>query len=236
STVPSTSSGSSSPSSSNGSSSGSGSSSAPIGAIIGGVVGGLVVIALVAFLFIRSRRASGKTSGAANVQPQGANQDPSKMNPATAPLMEQNYVLQQQQQAVAQNQQLQYQQQQQQQFNPHLSYMPPQQDIYSAQPLTTVPVQQQAQPKIFQPQAQEPYNYTPPTLIPQSQPQPQQPNIFQAQESSPQNHYSQAGYMSPTSAATPQTPGSQPYTPTHSNNTAASPQYIAPPNGDGYAA
>ncbi|KAI8597319.1 hypothetical protein EDD21DRAFT_221344 [Dissophora ornata] len=189
----------------NGSNSGSSSSSVPVGAIVGGVVGGLAVIALVAFLFIRHRRASKKISGTADVQPRGANEDPTTMSTATAPLMEQKTAIQQQQQ----------------------------QDIYSAQPLTTVPLQQQTQPKIFQPQTQESYNYVPPTLILESPPQPQ-PNIFRAQESSPYSDYSQAGYVSPTSGATPQTPSSQLYTPAYPSNTGANPQYIPPSNGDGY--
>lgn len=41
----------------------SGKSSVPLGAIIGGVVGGLVVIALVAFLFVRNKRNKAATAG-----------------------------------------------------------------------------------------------------------------------------------------------------------------------------
>ncbi|KAG0366311.1 hypothetical protein BC939DRAFT_165616 [Gamsiella multidivaricata] len=208
-----------------------GSSQAPIGAIIGGVVGGLAVIALIAFLFIRHRRKS-----SAKPVPNAAYQDPCKThNPVAMPLMDQNYVLQQQQDAMAQNQQLQYQQQQ---YNPHQAYVPQQQDIYAAQPITVS--HQQTPPVIFQPQAQpqaqEPYNYVPPTFVPTSQAQ--QPTIFQphTSEISPHHSYSQAIYAPPTSASTPQTPVSQAYTPTHSSYTPANPQYIAPSNGDGYAA
>ncbi|KAI1307283.1 hypothetical protein EDD11_004533 [Mortierella claussenii] len=247
------------------------SSKAPLGAIIGGVVGGLVVIALVAFLFLRHRRAAKKSTLAApgsatsaahaGGAPTSLYTDPSKMhNPAATPLMDQNYVLHQQQLAMAQNQQYQqqYQQQQQvpyqqqQQYNPHLSYLPqdqPKQDIYSS--VSAIQVPQVSSPMIFQPQAQpqvqqEAYNYTPPTLIPH--PQPQSPNIFQPQaETSPHHAYSQASYGSPSGASvaavgghgTPQTPPvSQTYAPSAqtSAHIPASPQYIAPPSGDHYAA
>ena len=48
----------------------SGSGGTPVGAIIGGVVGGLVVIALVAFLFIRNKRK--KTAGKKDIDRHGA--------------------------------------------------------------------------------------------------------------------------------------------------------------------
>ncbi|KAF9997525.1 hypothetical protein BGZ79_008789 [Entomortierella chlamydospora] len=198
-----------------------------VAAIAGGVVGGLVVIALVAFLFFRSRRNSRTTQ--ANAPP--AYQDPGKApNPASVPLMDQDYTQQQQIQQV----------QMQQQYNTHQSYVPQSQSIYTSQPIT---VQQQASPVFFQPQSQlqhlpqESYSYVPPTSIPQLQ---QQPMIFQPQtsETNPQNNYGQVAY------ATPQTPVSQlnvpagqqhtstnqPHTPTDLYYTSqpANPQYIDP--------
>ncbi|KAF9900216.1 hypothetical protein BX616_002653 [Lobosporangium transversale] len=208
------------------------SSKAPLGAIIGGVVGGLVLIALIAFFAIR-RRPKKSTEISANPQP--TYHDPNKVqNPAAAPLMEQNYVLQQQQQqAAAQN----FQIQQQQQYNLNQPYISqPQPDIYTSQPMAQIPIQQQGgAPVIFQAQTQEPYNYTPPTLIPL--PQTQAPNIFQPQasEPSPQTYSQASPYAAPTTASTPLTPASQAYTPTHSGQIPASPQYIAPPGGDQYA-
>ncbi|KAF9161558.1 hypothetical protein BGX21_002126 [Mortierella sp. AD011] len=198
-----------------------------VAAIAGGVVGGLVVIALVAFLFFRSRRNSRTTQ--ANAPP--AYQDPGKVpNPASVPLMDQDYTQQQQIQQV----------QMQQQYNPHQSYIPQTQSTYTSQP---IPVQQQASPVFFQPQSQlqplpqESYSYVPPTSVPQLQ---QQPMIFQPQtsETNPQSNYGQVSY------ATPQTPASQfnvptgqqhtsanqPHTPTDLYYTSqpANPQYIDP--------
>ncbi|KAF9949915.1 hypothetical protein BGZ72_008332 [Mortierella alpina] len=218
----------------NGGGSNTDSSKTPIGAIIGGVVGGLVVIALLAFLFIRHRRKTTHAGPAATVVPaQNGYEDPSKMhNPAAAPLMTQNYALQQQEEAMAQNKLQEYHMQQ----NHYAAQPPPQQqDHYISHSLNHVPVQhQQTPPVIFQPQTQEPYTYTPPIIIPT--PPTQQPTIFQPQNPSPGQTYMQSGYIAPTNVSTPQTPSTQAYTPTHSSTTAASPQYIAPPNGDGYAA
>ncbi|KAF9940239.1 hypothetical protein BGZ65_007714, partial [Modicella reniformis] len=155
-------------------------SKTPIGAIVGGIVGGLVVIALIAFLFIRHRNKKPKTNIAAH-------QDPNR--PVAAPLMNQNFQQQQQQQALTQNQQPQYQQQ----YNPHQSTYIPQQPVYDGRQSIQV---QQGAPMIFQPQAkpQETYNYTPPTMMP---PQPEQPNIFQPQNTekpSPHLLYNQDAY------------------------------------------
>ncbi|KAF9574105.1 hypothetical protein EC968_007357 [Mortierella alpina] len=221
------------PDSSSGDASGSGSSKTPIGAIIGGVVGGLVVIALAAFLYIRHRRRTTHAGAAAAVVPaQSEYDDPSKMhNPAAAPMMVQNHALQQQ--ALAQNN-LNQQHMLMQQY----TAQPPQQqqqDQYVPHALSHIPVQpQQTPPVIFQPQTQEPYTYTPPTIIPS--PPTQQPTIFQPQSLSPDQTYSQSGYIPPSNVSTPHTPSTQAYTPTNSSTTAANPQYIAPPNGDGYAA
>ncbi|KAF9933466.1 hypothetical protein BGZ67_004290 [Mortierella alpina] len=232
------------PDSRNGSGSGSGSDSskAPVGAIIGGVVGGLVVIAVVVFLYIRHRRKTTHAGPAATVvHAQNGYEDPSKMhNPAAAPLMVQNYALQQQEQAMAQNKLHGYHMQQSAYTSQPPRPPPPpqqQQDQYAlhSHSLNHIPVQhQQAPPVIFQPQPQEPYTYTPPTIIPS--PPTQQPTIFQPQNLSPDQTYSQSGYIPPTNVSTPHTPSTQAYTPTHSSTTAGSPQYIAPPNGDGYAA
>ncbi|KAF9349290.1 hypothetical protein BGX26_012385 [Mortierella sp. AD094] len=218
-------SGSSGGNSTNGTSSGSGSgdggSKTNVATIAGGVVGGLVVIALIAFLFFRSRRTPKTTQASAAP----VHQDPGKVpNPASAPSMDQNYAQQQQIQQV----------QAQQQYNPHQSYVPQQQGAYASQP---IPAQQQASPMFFQPQSQpqplpqESYSYVPPTSMPQLQ---QQPMIFQPQtlETSPQHSYSQV------SNATPQTPASQQYTSAsqlhtpigglHYTSTPANPQYVDP--------
>ncbi|KAG0312715.1 hypothetical protein BGZ99_009310 [Dissophora globulifera] len=216
---------------------GSGSSKHSVGGIVGGVVAGVVVIALIVFLFIRHRRKSTKTVEVHTAVPaQPVHSDQGKVpNTIAVPLMEQNYVLQQQQQAMVQNDQYQYQQQA---YNPHHSYIPQQHDVYSAQPMSPIPVEHATSPVIFQPQmaGQEAYNYTPPTFIPQ--PQEDQPKIFQphgGSEASPQLHYAQEGYVMPPTS-TPLAPASQSYTPTASSHTAGSPQYIAPSNGEGYAA
>ncbi|KAF9271891.1 hypothetical protein BGZ68_002938 [Mortierella alpina] len=216
-------------------SSGSDSSKTPVGAIIGGVVGGLVVIALVAFLYIRHRRKTTHAGPAATVVPaQNTYEDPSKMyNPAAAPVMVQNFAQQQQESALAQNR-LHAQLMQQHFFTSH---PPPQpQDQYVPHSLNHIPTQHQPTPPvIFQPQPQEPYTYTPPTIIPT--PPTQQPTIFQPQNLSPDQAYSQSSYVPPTNVSTPHTPSTQAYTPTHSSTTTVgSPQYIAPPTGDGYAA
>ncbi|KAF9967629.1 hypothetical protein BGZ70_008841 [Mortierella alpina] len=233
------------PDSSSGNGSGSDSSKTPIGAIIGGVVGGLVVLALVAFLYIRHRRKTTHAGPAAAVVPaHNGYEDPSKMhNPAAAPLMAQNYALQQQEQAMAQNKMQAYHMQP----NPytsqppppppqqHLQLQPQPQDQYVSHSLNHIPVQYQSTPPvIFQPQTQEPYTYTPPTIIPS--PPPQQPTFFQPQNLSPDQTYVQSGYIPPTNASSPHTPSTQAYTPTHSSTTAGNPQYIAPSTGDGYAA
>ncbi|KAF9427162.1 hypothetical protein BGZ76_002446, partial [Entomortierella beljakovae] len=204
-----------------------GGSKSNVGAIAGGVVGGIVVLALIAFIFYRRRP---KPKPVTSVAQHAV--DP-KFNPAAAPLMDQNYVLQQQQLAQSQDYQNQQQMQQmqqmqqiqqQQQFSPQQQYIPQQQEIYTSQPAPayqTQPVFFQPQPQP-QPQPQEAYTYVPPTVLPQPQ-TPQQPTIFQPQTSgaSPENAYSHASYP-PAGASTPQTL-SQPYTPTHSNHTPASP-------------
>ncbi|KAF9358209.1 hypothetical protein BGX34_009029 [Mortierella sp. NVP85] len=197
-----------------------GSKSAPLGAIIGGVVGGLALIALIAFLVIRSRRKP-KTKAAVQQAPNNG-----QNNAAAAPPVDPNYALQQQQQAMVQTQPVQYQQQQflqqqqqfppqQQQYNPHQSvYLPQQQPLYAVPDKTAPPV-------IFQPvtQPQEGYNYVPPTL-------------FQPAETSPPTKYSQDVYVPPT----PYTPSSHTYTPTTTSATPASPQYLPPGHRDDYAA
>ncbi|KAG0024076.1 hypothetical protein BGZ82_010532, partial [Podila clonocystis] len=134
-------------------------SKTPIGAIVGGVVGALVVIAFVAFFVIRNRRRRGtKEDPVINTGYQNENKS---SNPAAAPLMQQNYTLQQQQQFNPQFQQQPFQEQPQfaQQINANLAFVP--------QPVP-LPVQTST-PIIFQPHTKEPYNYTPPTLFTQTQ-------------------------------------------------------------------
>ncbi|GJJ73644.1 hypothetical protein EMPS_06002 [Entomortierella parvispora] len=234
---------------SNGGNSGN-SSKTPIGAIVGGVVGGLVVIALIAFFVIRHRRRPAKPTQLAAAPT--SYQDPSKMhNPAATPLMDQNYVLQQQQ--MAQNQMVQQQPYQQQPYQqpyqqqqvpmpqqqaplPQQPYgvQPQQQDLYAFQTQPLSPVQHQGTPVIFQAQTSEPYTYTPPTLVPAAEPV--SPNIFQPQnsESSPSATYNQSSYVGPTSSVhSPMTPASQAYTPT-SSHTPSNPQFT-PAQGDSYA-
>ncbi|KAF9140252.1 hypothetical protein BGX30_006788 [Mortierella sp. GBA39] len=190
-------SGDSSPSSSNGANSGGGDSkSSSIGAIVGGVVGGLVVIALVAFLFIRNRR----QKNAVPVEPKPADTNTNSQDPnqhGSSMQMQQKYAQQQhqqqpqiydqQQQYLYQQQQLREQQQQElyqvsQQQQTYNHNQAPSQQVY-------VPLQQQQvqQPQIFIGQQQ--HVYTPPTLIPQQR----QPQVTQ-QEPSPviYNHYNNA--------------------------------------------
>ncbi|CAO3571650.1 unnamed protein product [Mortierella alpina] len=231
------------PPDSSSSSNGGDSSKAPIGAIIGGVVGGLVVLALIAFLYIRHRRRTTHTGPAATVVPAHSGyEDPSKMhNPAAAPLMAQNYALQQQEQAMAQNKMHAYHMQPNNLYTPQPPVLLPSPPQHQLQPQdqyvhsSHIPIQHQSTPPvIFQPQTQEPYTYTPPTILPS--PPPQQPTFFMPQNQSPDQTYSQSGYIPPTNASSPHTPSTQAYTPTHSSTTAGNPQYIAPSNGDGYAA
>ncbi|KAF9156962.1 hypothetical protein BG015_009335 [Linnemannia schmuckeri] len=169
------------PSSSNSANGGDGESkSSSLGAIVGGVVGGLVIIALVAFLFLRNRR----QKNAVPVEPNPVNtntntntntnisnyQEPNQYGSSMQ--MQQNYAQQQQQQHLYQQQQ---QQLQQQNF-----YQIPQQQPYSHNQTFSqqvyVPNQQHAQPQILIGQQQ--HVYTPPTLIPQQrQPQASQQEL-----------------------------------------------------------
>ncbi|KAI1294484.1 hypothetical protein EDD11_008121 [Mortierella claussenii] len=228
------------PTSGNSSSGSNDSNKAPLGAIIGGVVGGLVLIALIAFLFIRHRRKPTKattveaTSAAAAGAGAGAALDHHGKNDnylSGAPPMHQNYGLVQQNQ-----QQVQFQphQQQQQSYNPHHSFIPQMYGVNPTKDSYTVPQQQQS-PMIFQQQQQQqqqPYSYTPPTLT--AVPQQQHPNIFQPQSDAGSNpSYSQAIYTaSVTTPQTPYTPVSQVYT--SSTSTPSSPQYSRPPEHQGY--
>ncbi|KAF8977819.1 hypothetical protein BGZ46_007096 [Entomortierella lignicola] len=210
--VPSTTSkGISQPSPTNGGDSGNGSSkssSTPIGAIVGGIVGGLVVIALIAFFFVRRNRRNSTKAAALSAN---------NVNNGVTPQLQQNMVPVQQ--PLAQNQ---YQPQLQQQYNPNQQFG---QVNYSP---SNVVASQQQPPVIFQSQqhgvdqSQRPYSYVPPTLtaLPQQQ---QQPSIFQPQVDGTSNGSYNQGVYSP-STATPQTP----YTPlsqAHSPGSSASPQY-----------
>ncbi|KAF9550518.1 hypothetical protein EC957_000192 [Mortierella hygrophila] len=172
------------------------SKSLPIGAIVGGVVGGLVVIALVAFLFIRNQR----QKNAVPVEPKPADTNTNSQDPnqhGSLMQVQHNYTQQQHQQQpqlydprqqyIYQQQQLQEQQQQglyqiSQQQQPYNHNQATSQQVY-------IPPQQQQvqQPQIFIGQQQ--HVYTPPTLIPQQR----QPQVAQ-QEPSPviYNHYNNA--------------------------------------------
>ncbi|KAF8935763.1 hypothetical protein EDD21DRAFT_364745 [Dissophora ornata] len=219
------------------------SSKAPIGAIIGGVVGGLVVIALVAFLFIRHRRrnngASAATAtpaaalGTGAVAPPMSAYDSNAKNEgyavAPAPVLQQTYQPPMQPGF------------QQQQYNPHHSYIPQGFSMDSTKTSPQPQPLQQHSPMIFQPQqqpyvdqTQQAYHYTPPTLT--AVPQPVQSHqIFQPQVDAASNpSYTQAIYTpSAGTSSTPQTP----YTPVNQAHTpssgATSPQYT-PSNTQGY--
>ncbi|KAF9124518.1 hypothetical protein BGX30_000905 [Mortierella sp. GBA39] len=181
--------------------SGSENKGAPIGAIVGGVVGGLVVIALVAFLFIRSRRQKKKADapvvptyyaetsqqpGAAPGAAAAALQAPTpayQESPYTAVPQfkppQQQFQSQQVQQQFQPQQQQQFQPQQQQQFQPQqLQQLQPQVFQQQVQP-------QQAQPGYADPRlSYNPYS-APPGQLPtvQQLPTDQNPNIFQPHQS-----------------------------------------------------
>lgn len=201
-------SGGSSPSSGNGTNTGGGDSkSSSIGAIVGGAVGGLVVIALVAFLFIRNRRQKNTvpvkpkpvdTNTNADTHHPDPSQHGSSMQMQLNYAEHQNYAQQQQQQQQPQlydqqQQHLYQQQQQQEQQQQEFYQVSQQQHPYNhnqalSQQVYVPPQQQQAQqPQIFIGQQQ--HVYTPPTLIPQ----PRQPQAIQ-QEPSPviYNHHNHA--------------------------------------------
>ncbi|KAF9546783.1 hypothetical protein EC957_009388 [Mortierella hygrophila] len=170
-------------------------SKTPIGAIVGGVVGALVVIALIAFFVIRSRRKNKEVEKQSSAGPASAYHEPAKPdgdvnynnnnnnNNIGSPNMTQ---------LQGQHLQLQQQQQQQQQggFDPRTSY-------YSQPP--TSPTIFQAQPDYSN--SQKPYNYSPPIFNPNAQ----QPTIFQPASSSPQQSQGQTLY-SPAHTAVPYSP------------------------------
>ncbi|KAF8947722.1 hypothetical protein BGZ47_008094 [Haplosporangium gracile] len=169
---------------------------APIGAIVGGVVGGLVVVALVAFLFIRNRRQKkvatpvvptyyAETSQQSGAAPVAAAADLQSPTPA---YQESPYV------AAAQFKQQQFQPQQQQQ-----EYQPQQQHPQQYQP--------QQQQQEYQPQQQHPQQYQPQQL------QQLQPQVFQQQQQQHvQPQQAQPGYADPRLSYNPYTaaPGQPP--------------------------
>ncbi|KAH7049738.1 hypothetical protein BKA57DRAFT_461113 [Linnemannia elongata] len=197
---------------------------APIGAIVGGVVGGLIVIALIAFLFVRHRRQKKKvdtpvvptyyaeTSQQSGTAPGAAAAVLQSPTPAyqESPFVAAAQFKPQQQQFQPQPQQQQFQPQQPQQFQPQ------QQQQFQPQQL------QQLQPQVFQQQQlvqpqQAQTGYTDPRLsynpysaapgqppIVQQQPTGQPPNIFQPHQSvySISPAHSQQAYVYP--------PGTQP--------------------------
>lgn len=166
-------------------------SKTPIGAIVGGIVGALIVIALIAFFVIRSRRSRNR-----EVEEQSSTGPTSAYHESAKPDGDVNYNTNNNQNNVIgspnmsqlQGQHLQPQQQQQGGFDPRTSY-------YSQPP--TSPTIFQAQPDYSN--GQKPYNYSPPIFNPSAQ----QPNIFQPASSSPQQ--SQALY-SPAHTAVPYSP------------------------------
>ena len=199
------------------STSGSEEKGAPIGAIVGGVVGGLVVIALVAFLFIRSRRQKKKAD--APVVPtyyaETSQQPGATPGAAAAVLQSPTPAYQESPYAAAAQfkpQQQQFQPQQQQQFQP--------QQVFQQQ--------QQVQPQQVQPGYTDPrLSYNPYTAAPgqppmvQQQPTGQNPNIFQPHQSvySISPAQSQQAYVYP--------PGTQPGS-IHSQGTSPSHYQVLP--------
>lgn len=155
-----------------------GESKTPIGAIVGGVVGALVVIALIAFFVIRSRRRNREVEEQSSAAPTSAYHEPAKPDGDVnynANNNLNNNIIGSPNMTQLQGQHLQQQQQQQQLqqggFDPRTSY-------YSQPP--TSPTIFQAQPDY--PNGQKPYNYSPPIFNPNAQ----QPTIFQPASSSPQ--------------------------------------------------
>ncbi|KAG0215496.1 hypothetical protein BGX33_001169 [Mortierella sp. NVP41] len=142
------------PSKSNGSGGDNDSSSIPIGALVGGVVGVLVVIALIAFLFVRNRRKGYNQPPVS--PPTDAYQEPYK--PA-GPSAQESYALQQQQHLAQQQQQQQLAQQQQQQQFAQQQYAQQQQQLLAQQQQQQYAQQQQYQQQqaAFAQQQQSPY-------------------------------------------------------------------------------
>lgn len=206
---------------------------ASIGAIVGGVVGGLVVIALVAFLFIRNRRQKKKADGpvvhayyAETSQQPGTEQKPLAAAAVAQPVQSPTPVYQESPYTGAQfkPEQPYLQHQQQQQFQPQQQ-------------------QQQFQPQVFQQQQpQQPgyadprMSYNPYTAAPVQQPIPtvqsqvgQHPTIFQPHQSvySISPVQSQQAYVYP--------PGTQPGS-THSQPSPVHYQAQTPPAASGAGA
>lgn len=185
---------------------------APIGAIVGGVVGGLIVIALIAFLFVRHRRQkkkkvdapvvptyyaetsqqSGTAPGAAAAvlqSPTPVYQESPFVAAAQFKPQQQQFQPQPQQQQFQPQQPQQFQPQQQQQFQPQQQQQFQPQQLQQLQPLV-FQQQQQVQPQQAQPGYADPrLSYNPYSAAPgqppivQQQPTGQPPNIFQPHQS-----------------------------------------------------
>ncbi|KAG0242741.1 hypothetical protein B0O80DRAFT_493947 [Mortierella sp. GBAus27b] len=186
-----------------------------VGAIVGGIVGGLALIAIIAFLVIRQRKKARLSGGvpAKNGGDVGGGAAPiQQVQQQFQPQPVSQPVLQPLLQPVHQQSDAQYMQQT---YNPHQSYIP--QGYNPAD--TTQNMFQAQQPYVHT--TQQPYTYTPPTLVPV--PQQEHPQIFQPHAPSS---------ASPTTAAEIYTPP-QPFTPAKStpSNPPSNPQYIEPDHG-----
>ncbi|KAG0291202.1 hypothetical protein BGZ96_005395, partial [Linnemannia gamsii] len=162
---------------------------APIGAIVGGVVGALVVVALVAFLFIRNRRQKKNAAGplyptylAETSQQPGTDQKPLAAAAVAHPVQSSTPAYQESPYTAGAQlkpeQQQQFQSQQQQQQQQQLQPQQPQQ-FQPQQPQQFQ--QQQQQPQQFQQQQPQLFQQQQPQLFQQQQPQqfqpPQQPGF-----------------------------------------------------------